>query len=104
MEKILLSELAEVLKTECPIEAEITSISTDTRDISENCLFIAIKGERFDAHDFIPDAIKSGAAAAVSERGIAGQPCLIVDSTRKALLDIAGFYRKRFTPFLVGIT
>ncbi|MCI8775820.1 MAG: UDP-N-acetylmuramoyl-tripeptide--D-alanyl-D-alanine ligase [Oscillospiraceae bacterium] len=104
MEKILLSELAEVLKTECPIEAEITSISTDTREISENCLFIAIKGERFDAHDFIPEAIKSGAAAAVSEREIAGQPCLIVDSTRKALLDIAGFYRKRFTPFLVGIT
>ncbi|MGN0621273.1 MAG: UDP-N-acetylmuramoyl-tripeptide--D-alanyl-D-alanine ligase [Porcipelethomonas sp.] len=104
MEKILLSEIAQTLGTECPCEAEITDISTDTRTLAENCLFIAIKGDRFDAHDFIPDAIKAGAAAAVSEKKIEGQPCLVVKSTRKALLDIAGFYRRKFSLFLVGVT
>ena len=67
MEKLLLSEIAHCLNAECPEEKVITEISTDTRNLPAGCLFIAIKGERFDGHAFIKQAIENGAAAAVSE-------------------------------------
>lgn len=61
MEKLLLSEIAHCLNAECPEEKVITEISTDTRNLPAGCLFIAIKGERFDGHAFIKQAIENGA-------------------------------------------
>ena len=104
MEKLLLSEIADCLGSKCPTEKEITEISTDTRNLPEGCLFIAIKGERFDGHTFIKKAIESGAAAAVSEYQVEDCPCVVVKDTRKALLDIAAYYRRKFSPILVGVT
>ena len=49
MEKLLLSEIAHCLNAECPEEKVITEISTDTRNLPAGCLFIAIKGERFES-------------------------------------------------------
>ena len=49
-------------------------------------MFIAIKGERFDGHAFIKQAIENGAAAAVSEYPVDGCPCIVVKNTRTALL------------------
>ena len=43
----------------------IKSICTDTRRIENGCLFVALKGDKFDAHDFLADAAKGGAAAAI---------------------------------------
>ncbi len=104
MEKLKLSEIAECLGTKAPKECDITVISTDTRTLPEGCLFIALRGDRFDGHEYIKKAIEAGAAAAVSEKPIEGCPCLVVKSTRQALLDIAGYYRSKFGPVLVGIT
>ena len=104
MEKLLLSEIADCLGSKCPTEKEITEISTDTRNLPEGCLFIAIKGERFDGHTFIKKAIESGAAAAVSEYQVEDCSCVVVKDTRKALLDIAAYYRRKFSPILVGVT
>lgn len=104
MDKLMLSEIAGVLNAKCPTEAEINEISTDTRNLPDGCLFAAIKGDRFDGHDFIPKAIEMGAAAALSEKEIDGCPCIVVDNTRKAYLDLAGYYRRKFSPILVGVT
>ena len=104
MEKLLLSEIAGALGASCPAEMEITEISTDTRNLPEGCLFVAIKGDRFDGHDFIPKAIESGAAAALSEKEIEGCPCVVVENTRRAYLDLAAYYRRKFSPVLVGVT
>lgn len=104
MEKIILSEVAKWLGTECPEEKIINEISSDTRTINKDCLFVAIKGERFDGHDFVKYAIESGAAAAVTEYPVEGCPCLVVENTRKAFLKIAECYRKKMSPILVGIT
>ena len=52
MEKLLLSEIASAINAETSHEPEITEICTDTRQLSKGCLFIALKGENFDAHDF----------------------------------------------------
>lgn len=104
MEKLLLSEIANCLDAECPCEKTITEISTDTRNLPEGCLFIAIKGERFDGHAFIKKAVENGAAAAVSEYPVDGCPCILTDNTRIALLKIAAYYRRKFSPILVGVT
>jgi len=104
MEKLLLSEIAGCLNADCPKECEVTEISTDTRNLPKGCLFLAIKGERFDGHEYIEKAIEAGAAAAVSERQVGDCPCIVTDSTRMALLKIARYYRQKFSPVLVGVT
>ena len=104
MKPWMLSELKDVLGCDVPVEAEITCVSTDTRDLPQGCLFVALRGERFDAHDFVKQAIEAGAVAAVTEKPIEGCPCLVVKHTGRALLQIARFYREKFHPTLVGIT
>lgn len=104
MEKLNLTEIAAALGTTAPIEAEITEISTDTRNLPEGCLFLALKGTHFDGHAFVKRAVESGAAAVVTEYEIEGCPCLVVPDTRRALLQIATYYRKKFSPILIGVT
>lgn len=105
MEKITLKEIAEALGCECKSDAVVSAVCTDTRKITENCLFIAIEGERFDAHDFVQQAIDSGACAVVCHKKT---PCtgtvLMVEDTRRAYLDIAGYYRDKFDLPLIGLT
>ncbi len=92
-------------------EADLGGISIDTRTLNKGDLFIAIKGERFDGHDFIPDAIRRGAKGAVVERGdlpygeIPQHFSLIeVKDTVRALGDIANWWRRRLNTFLIAIT
>lgn len=103
--KLLLTDIADYLGIEVNKQALITSVSTDTRKIETGCLFICLKGERFDAHDFVPQAVENGAAAIVSEKDVdCPVPVLRVESTHKALLDIARMYRERFSIPVVGLT
>lgn len=104
MEILKLSEIAEAVGSTVAIDGEINEISTDTRTISKGCLFVAIKGENFDGHDYIESAFEKGAKAVVSEKNIEGYNCIVVESTRKALLDIARYYRSKFDINLVGVT
>lgn len=104
MKPWMLSELKEVLHCSIPCEAEITCVSTDTRDLPEGCLFVALRGARFDGHHFVKQAVEAGAVAAVTEMPVEGCPCLVVEHTGRALLQIARFYRQKFSPMLVGIT
>lgn len=106
MEKLNLREIIAAVRGSFgyPADIEITSISTDTRTIEKNSLFIALKGEKFDGHDFAVKAMELGAAAVVTQRAVEGAKCLIVDSTYQALLDIASFYRDKFKIPIVGIT
>lgn len=106
MEKLMLSEVIAAVRGSYgyPADVEVKDISTDTRTISEGSLFIALKGENFDGHDFAAQAMEKGAVAVVTDRPLAGVRCLIVDSTAQALLDVASYYRSRFDIPLVGIT
>ncbi|MCD7730184.1 MAG: UDP-N-acetylmuramoyl-L-alanyl-D-glutamate--2,6-diaminopimelate ligase [Oscillospiraceae bacterium] len=79
-------------------------IFSDTRSVKKKGVFVAIKGERFDGHDFAAKAVHEGALFAITERTIEDIPCLIVKSTRKALLELAHYFRMKFNPILVGIT
>lgn len=82
----------------------MTSVFSDTRNIVQGGIFVAIKGERFDGHDFAAQATSGGALLAITERPIATIPCIVVKSTRKFLLDLARHFRMKFKPIVVGIT
>ena len=81
----------------------ITSICTDTREIQPGAMFVAIKGEKYDGHDFIAQALEKGAVCALSEREGTG-PIIQVKSTRRALMDLAAYYRRRHSIQVVAIT
>lgn len=85
----------------------VTAVSTDTRSLGPGALFVALKGESFDAHDLLDKAAAAGAAAAVVRRGtraVAGLPLVEVDDTLVALGRIARHHRRRFSLPLGAIT
>jgi len=87
----------------------IKGFSIDSRTLSKGDLFIAVKGNRFDGHNFISEAVKKGAAGAVisvdSLRSIARSPLVIqVKDTVKALGDIAHYKRMRSESTVIAIT
>lgn len=86
----------------------INGVSIDSRTIKKGELFIAIKGERFDGHRFIGQAIKKSAAAAVAAkkdfRCPKDFPVIHVEDTAKALGALARFYRDQFSIPVVAIT
>lgn len=92
-----------------PLSSEpvtFTTVSTDSRDIVPGALYIAIKGENFDGHDFIKEAVRQGAVAVlVSESVETVVPGVLVDDTRIALGQFAHWHRQQMPlKTLVGIT
>jgi UDP-N-acetylmuramoyl-tripeptide--D-alanyl-D-alanine ligase len=81
-------------------------VNTDTRSLQAGDLFVALKGERFDAHDFLAQAKAQGAIAAVAHHGLvqAGLPGLEVPDTRLALGQLAAGWRSQFRLPLVAVT
>lgn len=85
----------------------VNSLSTDSRKIKANDLFLAIKGERFDGHDFVEEAIKKGAVGVIVDRNIQLHENVFVikvKNTLKALQDIAHYYRKKIHTKVIGVT
>ncbi len=92
---------------------EIKGVSIDSRTVKEGELFIAIKGDRFDGHDFVADAIGRGAWGALVERSalekrhaaMSGLKNVIaVEDTLVSLQEMSMIHRKRFSIPFVGIT
>ncbi|MCX7871963.1 MAG: UDP-N-acetylmuramoyl-tripeptide--D-alanyl-D-alanine ligase [Verrucomicrobiae bacterium] len=93
-------------------ELEASGVSTDSRAIKPQELFIALSGERFNGHDFVADAFAKGAIAAVVENNwiekikknnqqLPHGTYIVVQNTRKALTQIAARYRSEFKiPFI----
>ena len=86
-------------------DREFTRVNQDTRRLGRDEFFIAIKGENFDGHDFIPQAEKLGAAGALVQRQVDSKlPQVLVQDTRKALGLYGAAWRRRFPLKLVGVT
>ena len=87
---------------------EISGVSTDSRTLQPAELFVALPGERFDGHDFVPEAFACRAAAAVVERELpelsADQPLVIVEDALRAYGQLAGWYRNQFDVTVVAVT
>src|SRR5438874_8661309 len=77
------------------LDREVESIAYDSRRVQSNTLFVAIRGEKSDGHQFVDQAIEQGASVIVAEREISSPraTCLVVDDSRSALADLsAAFY------------
>ena len=81
-------------------------VHSDTRTLRPGDLFVALRGERFDANDFLPQAKDSGAVAALAERGLAeaGLPGLLVPDALAALQQLATGWRARLHLPLIAVT
>ncbi len=76
----------------------------DSRKATPGCIFLALKGEVADGHDFAADAYRAGAMFSLTTRRIDG-PCIVVDDVLEALSILATFVRKRLTKLkVIGIT
>lgn len=92
------------------LPAAFRGVTQDTRQVTPGCLYVALRGERFDGHDFVEQGFQKGAAAALVERTwhapqeAAGWPLIRVADTRRALAEAARAWRLRQTARIVGIT
>ncbi|MDP2811086.1 MAG: UDP-N-acetylmuramoyl-tripeptide--D-alanyl-D-alanine ligase [Rhodocyclaceae bacterium] len=88
--------------------APFVAVGADSRAVTPGMLFVALKGERFDGHDHVLEALEKGAAGAMVTRSWAdahpGLPLMAVDDTRAGLGRLAAGWRARFDIPLIGIT
>ena len=86
-------------------DAEVTGVAIDTRKLQPGDLFVAIKGERVDGHDYLAEAAARGAVAALVTRKLDSDlPQLVVDDAELALGDLASAVRAQRNVRVVGIT
>ncbi|MEO8579541.1 MAG: UDP-N-acetylmuramoyl-tripeptide--D-alanyl-D-alanine ligase [Gemmatimonadales bacterium] len=87
--------------------AEVSGITTDTRKIGKGDVFVALRGERFDGHDYLRDAVRDGAAAVVVSRApkllTLGVPIFEVQDTLVALGALANYWRRAWGKTIVGV-
>ncbi len=94
---------------------EVTSVCIDSRQAKPGALFFALKGENSDGHEYVAQALKAGAVAAVVERKIEGLEAvaasgektgaqIVVPAALRALGDLARHYRRQFAIPIIGIT
>jgi UDP-N-acetylmuramoyl-tripeptide--D-alanyl-D-alanine ligase len=109
---ITISQLLEVLIAE-PVNVSVSTltqlaigIQTDTRILQPGEVFLALRGEKFDGHDFVPTAIAQGAIVAIVDHHYEnpGFPVLRVKDTLKAYQQIAKWWRESFAIPVIGIT
>ncbi|EMF0762756.1 UDP-N-acetylmuramoyl-tripeptide--D-alanyl-D-alanine ligase [Klebsiella variicola] len=83
----------------------IDEVTSDTRKVTAGCLFVALKGERFDAHDFAEQAKAAGAGALLVSRPLACDlPQVIVKDTRQAFGELAAWVRQQVPTRVVALT
>lgn len=98
--------LADMCSGKCNSVVDIKSISIDSREISGNTLFVAVRGENTDGHKYIDSAVANGAVCVMCEKlpeNYKGS-YILVEDTIKAISDIGAACRDRISPFTVGVT
>ena len=88
-------------------DVAFSAITTDSRKVQAGDLFVALKGEHFDGHDFVADCLQRGAVAAVVSSASRLTPhasLLLVEDTRLALGELAAYWRAKFAIPLAAIT
>ena len=108
MEKISSTEIAQILNYESDVcFSEITGVSTDSRTCGNNDVFIAVKGENFDGHNFVADVIKKGCPLVIVNRAMDGvdkNKQIIVEDTLDAYGKIGAYNRSLFKGKVIGLT
>ncbi|MBP5698113.1 MAG: UDP-N-acetylmuramoyl-tripeptide--D-alanyl-D-alanine ligase [Alphaproteobacteria bacterium] len=88
-------------------ETEISNVSTDSRQVSKETLFIALKGEKFDGHDFILEVLAKGVPLVVAERHIEGadeKRVIVVEDSLKAFGLLGQYNRRQYKGTVIALT
>ena len=91
-------------------DATFTSVGVDSRSIESGQLFVALKGDNFDGHDFVQQALQQGASGVLvtsewyKNAGQKAMPALVVEDTYSALGELATYWRSQFNLPLIAIT
>jgi len=106
VKNLAVSEIVKAVSGVGSINGDVTvsDICTDTRTIKEGSLFVCIEGENFDGHQFAKAALENGARALLCHKDTGCENQILVRDTRKALLDLAGYYRRLFDIPVAGVT
>lgn len=106
MISVMLSQLSGILHGELHgADTTIDAVTSDTRKLTSGCLFVALKGERFDAHDFADKAKEGGAGALLVSRKLdIDLPQLVVKDTRLAFGELAAWVRQQVPARVVALT
>ena len=91
-------------KTDINSNIEIKDIKTDSRKIKRGDIFISLKGDKYDGHNYIDEAIKKGATLCIIDKDIKNDKCIKVENTYKCLYDIANYIRNKYNIPLIAIT
>ena len=110
--KLNLSEVGALFKCKNILpNIQINNIKIDSREVKENDIFVAIKGENFDGHDFIPQAFQNGALVVITEKNFELDKNLenqkfvfVVENSILALQKLAKFYKSKFQVKVIAIT
>ena len=89
------------------LDVEIEDVSIDSRKVKKGDLFIAVKGENFDGHSFVNQALNQGAVLAIVDHLLKDVPSdkqIVVDNTLKAFGKIGAYNRSMFKGVVVGLT
>ena len=94
------------LISEGGLSSFVLSVSTDTRQVRDGDLFVALKGDNFDAHNFLEQAVEKGAKTLLvqEDKGITGVNVVLVKDTLQGLQDLASYWRGELTDRAIGIT
>lgn len=88
----------------CECDVLVDKIVVNDKEVDENCLYVAIKGDKFDGDDFASSAVENGAAAVLSEKEKSKLPCIVVKNVREALCNIAAYFRKIERTNVISVT
>lgn len=96
------------VKLQGPEDVAVDNIRTDTRGELSGSLFVPLKGERFNGHDYLQQAVENGAVAVLCDQDIVELPKEVavyrVKQTRRALEDLAAYHRRRFALPVIAVT
>lgn len=106
MSMMTIAAAAQAIGAQVRGAATFARVTTDSRQIQPGDLFVALRGEKFDGHQFAQAALDAGAAAVmVDEQGAAGiTPAVVVADTRLALGRLAAYWRRQMPARIVGVT
>lgn len=114
--RITVSEIVDVTggvilgeKTEDKLNKFVTHVSSNSREIEKNSLFVAIKGERTDGNKYVASAFDNGASVSLvsedmDEETLEKGVCIKTDDTLRAIQKLAGWYRKKYQIPVIGVT
>lgn len=108
--RLTLGEIALMTSGDCKGDPAVvlTGVSTDSRRVGRGDLFVALRGERFDGHDFVREAAEQASAVMIRESWAEAKrhpaPAVVVPDTLRGLGDLAAGWRSRFTVPVIGVT